>query len=147
MRGDSRFPRTVPPEDSDGPLNLAEFVRVATRIGVETARTLPERPLDVRAARPSSAEPGRVDSHGLETEDAEGGVDPLRLQVELAEVVEHAPGLVPSLDAVPPVTLTDRRTCMMVPAAGEAEEEVRHGAECAHPFMGFRVARGGQSLY
>jgi hypothetical protein len=45
------------------------------------------------------------------------------------------------------VPLPDRGARSVVPAAGEAEEPVRHGVGCADPLMGFGVRGGGQSLY
>ncbi len=134
-------------QDLDGPLELAELVGVSPYIGVKPPRVLPKCLLDFRPTRPSPPEAGRMDPHRAEPQDAERCVDPFRLQVELAEVVEDASCLVASLDAEASVVLAYRGTCVVIAVAGEAVEPVRHDGGWALAFMGFRVRRGGQSLY
>jgi hypothetical protein len=130
-----------------GPLRLAELVGVAADVRMETPRTFSERPLDRIAAGPSSPEARRLDPDGVESEDAKRGVDAFGLQVEFAEVVEDAAGLMPALDAVPPVPVADLGIRAVVPATGEAEEPVRHGVGWRTALMGFGVRRPGQRLY
>ncbi len=75
---------------------------------METHRALPVGLLDRRTGGPAATEPRRVDSDTGETEDPKGGVDPLRLQIELVEIREDPAGLVAPLDAVPLVVARDR---------------------------------------
>ncbi len=105
---------------------------------MQTLRALPVRPLDRRAGGPASAEPRRVDSHVREAEDPKGGVDPLRLQVELTEVREDPARLVAALDAEPLVVPGDGGPETVVPAAGEAKVSVDYASRCVFR----RMARG-----
>jgi len=123
---ESHIGRSVAAEDFDGPLHFPELAGVSAGIRMETLRALPVRLLDRRAGGPAAAEPRRVDSDARETEDPKGGVDPLRLQIELAEIREDPAGLVTPFDAVPPVVSPNLRIKAMVPPAGETEESVSH---------------------
>jgi hypothetical protein len=74
---------TITPQHFDRPLHLAELVRVSTPIRMEPTDLRPIRRLDGGLGRPTATEPRRMDADVLESQDAERGPDPLRLQVEL----------------------------------------------------------------
>src|SRR3989304_1221367 len=80
------FPgRPILPQDLDGPSNPTELVRVAACVRMVASDERAESLLDCILRGPDLAEPWRVDPHAFEPEDLEGGRNPLRLQVELAE--------------------------------------------------------------
>jgi len=77
----------------------------------------------------------------LESEDAERGLDPFRLKIELPQVGEDPAGFVPAFDAVSLVVPRDRGPRAVVTSACETEEPLRHVPPFAVSLMGFRVRR------
>src|SRR5207245_10665637 len=63
----------------------------------------------------------------LESEDAESGLDPFRLKIELPQVGENPTGFVSAFDAVSFVVPRDRGPRAVVASACDTEEPLRHG--------------------
>src|SRR5207249_227241 len=140
--GPSRVRRPVTAQHLDRPLDLAEFVGIPADVGVMAARSGSVGLLDRRGRGPAATEPRRMDPDVLEPENAEGRGDPLRLQVELAEVREDPSGLVAAFDAVAFVVPPESASRPVVASAGEAEEAIGHGDASTAGEMAFRVGGG-----
>jgi hypothetical protein len=80
-----------------------------------------------------------MDSDRVEAEDAQGGGNAFRLDVELPEVLEDSAAIVAPLDAVPPMVSADGGLEAMVPSTGEAEETARHSPPSSTQLMAFGV--------
>lgn len=78
--------RPISPQDLDRPLRLSELMRVSSRVRMESAGPRAIRLFDCRQGGPSATEPRRMDPDVFEPEDAERGIDPFRLQIELPQV-------------------------------------------------------------
>src|SRR5437899_10850721 len=76
----------------------------------------------------------------LESEDAERGLDPFRLKIELPQVGENPAGFVSAFDAVSFVVPRDRGPRAVVASACETEEPLRHVPPTADSLMAFRVS-------
>src|SRR5437867_8800695 len=62
----------------------------------------------------------------LESEDAERGLDPFRLKIELPQVGKDPAGFVPAFDAVSLVVASNRGPRSVIASACETEEPLRH---------------------
>src|SRR5437879_13057315 len=76
----------------------------------------------------------------LESEDAESGLDPFRLKIELPQVGENPAGFVSAFDTVSFVVPRDHGPRAVVASACDTEEPLRHVPPPADALMAVRVS-------
>src|SRR3989454_12201099 len=76
----------------------------------------------------------------LESEDAERGLDPFRLKIDLPQVGKDPAGFVPAFDAVSLVVASNRGPRSVITSACETEEPLRHVPPTTDSLMAFRVS-------